>query len=112
MALIRAMGAEIKAVTELKGLETQVHRRLLVRVIFSTFEGYAFHLRQRAISIGESKKFPFSKTAMEKLTEEEERPREDGTVEKRKRFMKSIEGLRFSIDIFARVLDIPGDALI
>jgi hypothetical protein len=108
MALIRAMGAEIKAITELKGLETQVHRRLLVRVIFSTFEGYAFHLRQRAIAIGEAKKFPFSKTSMEKLTEEEQRRREDGTVEKRKRFMKSIEGLRFSIDTLARVLDIPG----
>lgn len=107
MALIQAMGAELRAVTELKGLDTQVHRRLLVRVVFSTFEGYAFHLRQRALSIRESKKFTFSKSAMEKLKEEEERLREDGTVERRKRFMGSIEGLRFSIGIFARVLGIP-----
>jgi len=107
MVLITAMGKEVQKTAALEGLDPGFRQRLLVRVIFSTFEGYAFHLRQRALEIGQANDYEFSKTAFENLTEQKEVTKDDGTVEMKQFFLGSLKGLKFSIAIFAKVLGVP-----
>jgi hypothetical protein len=107
MALIQAMTREIGMTTELKGLDPQFHRRLLVRVIFSTLEGYAFHLRKQAFEAGQTSKYAFSKGDLERLTERKEKPQPDGSIKEQTFYLPSLSGLRFSIAIFARIMGVP-----
>lgn len=106
-ALVQALAREISMTTELKGLDPQFHRRLLVRVIFSSLEGYAFHLRKRAFEAGQASKYSFSKKDLEMLQEREEKLQADGSVKVRTFYLASLPALRFSVAIFARVMGVP-----
>jgi len=107
MALIQTMTREIGMTTELKRLDLQFHRRLLVRVIFSTLEGYAFHLRKKTFEAGKASKYAFSRNDLERLMERKEKTQPDGRIKEISFHLPSLAGLRFSIAIFARVMGVP-----
>ncbi len=107
MALVAALGNELRMTIELQNLEAQFHRRLMVRVLFTAFEGYAFHLRRRALDVGNHARYQFSKTELQKLTEREEKRTPAGEVKVRSFYLRSKEAFTFSVGIFARVMGVP-----
>jgi len=106
MALIKAMGEELRLTSGLKGLDPQFHRRLLVRVLFSTFEAFAFHLKQRTLEAGNAGGIQFSQTEQRKLTETKIVERPDGSTEERSFFLKSQDNLAFAVAIYSRVMGV------
>lgn len=94
MALIIAMGDEMAKTAAIPDLEEPFRKRLLVRVFFSVLEGYAFHVKQRALSIGTHRKHEFSKRQMEMLTE---------TRDGQTRYPPSRKNLAFAVSVYAQV---------
>jgi hypothetical protein len=106
-ALIKAMANELGMVAALTGLDEQFHRRLMVRVVFSAFEAFAFNLKRRSLATGQPEGVTFSKTQLEKLTELRTNVRADGSTEARNFFLKSQDNLDFALKIYSQVLKAP-----
>ena len=107
LALLGAIAAELRMVRALTGLDEQFHRRLIVRVFFSAFEAFAFHLKQRSLATGKLDGRTFTKSQIEKLTELRRKVKPDGSEEVHRSFLRSQDNLAFALDIYREVMKVP-----
>jgi hypothetical protein len=104
-AIIGAFGdelAELNTILTQRGM-TDFVARLFIRVLFSTFDGYAYYVKQRALEGGKAAGVEFTGKELAILTETREIVSADGLVERGPQIVPTRESLTFALKTYGRI---------